>query len=194
MPVDSSDVEILLGRDLTTPEANRVDRLIELATGLVQGAIPGFTLDEDTETVDVWPPEPYSWSPASFWTPKYPVSAVEITGLSAVRFTEKGHVTYGWPASVNSPDWDLPLAVPLALTYTFGFAAIPDDVVSVIAAMVAVAINRQANGGGVYAETLGAYSVTYGDWTVQQAAQGLTVPPGALDRWRRKEVSVPLTR
>lgn len=186
MPVDSSDVEILLGRTLTTDEQARVDRLLELASGLVEGSLPGFAIEQATETIDVWPPQL-----GSFWTPRYPVSDLAIVGMPWIRFTEKGNVRFGYGQTINS--WDWPAALPLSVTYTFGFATIPGDVTTVIAAMVAAAINRQTT-GGVQAESLGAYSVTYGDWSVHEAAAGLTVPDGALERWRRKEISVALTR
>ena len=202
MIIDSLTIEALLGRALTTDEATRAAELVDLAAGVVEGAIPGFTIDPGTETFEIFPEER-----GFFWTPKYPVTDLTIEGVSPVKVSEKGFVRYGpnvygdtntfYPSStpwlVNGPSF-WPSTLPVSVTYSFGFTDPTRDIITVVASMVVAAITRQTNGMGVQAESLGAYSVTYGDWSVQQAAQGLVLPPGALDRWRRKETTVPLVR
>lgn len=188
MPIDSSDIEAILGRDLTAVEATRAERLAELAAGKLEATMPGFTLAEDTETVAIYPPQP-----GQFWTPKYPVSALTIEGITPLRFTEKGLVRFGWALPLNAFDW--PLISPLSVTYTFGFDTLPGDVVSIIAEMVAATIRRQAtNQSGLSTMTVGSYSEGHFQSEVDGLAAGMPVPADALTHWRRREMSVALTR
>lgn len=198
MAVDPADVEIVLGRALTSAETSRVDRLLQLAAGIVEGELPGFTIEPGTETVDVLASEPQS-----LWTPRYPVRAINsvavidnLLAADTYTWTEKGYISRAWWPLPERIDID-PLVAATAVTvdYDFGFATVPNDVAMAVASMVAAAIARQTNPDRVQSEALGAYQVSYGDWSVREAAAGMTFPAGGLRRWHRTRLlSVPLHR
>lgn len=192
----ADDVAVLLGRALTTDEAGRVDRLIELAETAIESQLTGFSFTAGNETVEI------EWhDPDVVWTPRYPVSAVDaltIDGVTvdptAYRWDVKGKielVDVGSGLVINRAavaGWSR-----LAVDYEFG--DVPDDLAAIIAAAVAGVVRRQAaNSGNVAAESLGAYSVTYDRAEIAAAAAGLILPD-LPRRWKRTvAASVPLMR
>lgn len=197
MPIDLEDVATLLGRDLTDAEVPRADRLASFAAAKLTDTLPGFTVEAGTETVELNPE-----TTGNVWTPKYPVTAINSLEVDGNTITAGQYLFDQWGrirASTTPIDtWQLngfwtPVST-VAIDYDFGFDPITDDVSLAIASMVAAAIQRQGtNPSQIQAETLGAYSVTYGNWSLQQAAEGLTVPPGTLRHWKRnRALSVPL--
>jgi hypothetical protein len=199
VPISLDDIEVLLGRELTTPEAARAQRLAELAAGKLSDTHPGFTIEADDETAVI-----NLEATGGFWTPKYPVTAINSLEVDGNTIPAGQYLFDQWgrirASTTPLNEWELngwtlgTWAGTATVNYDFGFTTWPDDVTLTVAAMVATAISRQtANPAQIQAETLGAYSVTYGNWSLQQAAEGLTVPTGALRYWKRnRSLSVPL--
>lgn len=197
MPVDTADVETLLGRDLTTTEADRAFRLVDLAQGLIEGELPGFTINPGTETVEVTP------GSDEMWTPRYPVTAinsitVDDIAVTGTEFNQLGRIRY---TTSLLDDFEVNLSPftssTVTIDYDYGFDdLIPDDVSLVVAGMVSSVLRRQtANPDGLASTTLGAYSESHFQAEVAALAQGMVVPTGALRRWRRnRTLSVPLYR
>lgn len=189
-----TDIEAILGRDLTTEEAYRVPRLIEMAEAAVSRALPGFSLVEGDETVTI------VGHGNEIWTPKYPVTAINSLTVGAAVFTDgsytfddKGKITFGEQTILNAFEIE-PWAWysepgPFTIDYDFGLAELPADIAGAIAGAVAVQIRQYAiNPGNVKSESLGAYSVTYSD----SEAIGITDSlRHQLRGWRRNaQVSV----
>lgn len=201
----AADVAVLLGRAITASELTRVDRLVEMAQGAVESALPGFSFATGDETVDV------RAHGNELWTPRYPVTAINgvslgdaVLGSTSFEWTDRGRLTFGVRSVLNdfeietSPAWRSP--GPYTVDYDYGFedADLPADIASAVAGLVATALRQQAtNPDNVASETLGAYSVTYGtgpDRAGVNAGIGSTESLRyQLRRWRRTvQVSVPL--
>jgi hypothetical protein len=203
MTVEVTDVEDLLGRELTTEEGYRVDRLIEMAEAAVESALPGFSIAADSETVDVRSHD------GELWTPRYPVTAIASLNLgdavlsaAGYQFTEFGHVVFGERSILNSFEiepwrWSSDPG-PYTVTYSYGLDPLPADVASAVAGMVAATLRQQAtNPDNVASESLGAYAVTYGTTADRSSVNsGLVTNDDLrhqLRRWRRTVmVSAPL--
>lgn len=192
--IDVGAVVALLGRELTDDEEVRAVTLLELAEGVVEDALPGFSVATGTatdETLDSW------------WLDRYPVSAVSelaVNGsvIDADRYTvsDEGEIRWLFMPAVDTFEWNLtwPATLTVTASYTFGFDPPPYSIVHEIAASVAATIRRQAaNPNGVLNETLGAYSVGYGAAQQEALAAGLIVNIDGLKRWKRtRQTSVAL--
>lgn len=198
MTISTDDVAALLGRDLTTVEEDRAARLIEMAESAVESALPGFSFATDTETVDV------DWhDPNVFWTPRYPVSAVNRVMVNGgpvdatwVRFDEKGRIELRDPG-----DPYINRRVPagwatLTVDYDFGLDPPPPVLAGIVASMVATDLRRNAvNPGNIQSETVGSYSVAYYAKAEQTVMGAIMAVPELPRRWKRNAmISVPLER
>lgn len=201
--VDQSDVEAILGRDLTVAEQARADRLIEMAEAQVESLLPGISLASGTATEE----SIVNDDPDILWTARYPVTEVtelkiidSVLSSTSYTFTEKGKITLGRRTVLN--EWEIePLtgAVgPYSASYEFGYGYdLPADIAAAVAAGVAALVSKQAtNPGDIRAETIGSYSVTYAWASEADKPAGLVPPPDVLLRryGRTKQVSVPLVR
>lgn len=91
------------------------------------------------------------------------VTSVMIDGTTVTDYTHVNGVlwrgTSAWDpnAKTNTGSWGGPDSL-VAVTYTHGFAVVPDDVKGVVLEVAARAWN---SGAGVAQESVGSYSVTY---------------------------------
>lgn len=185
----AEDVEAVLGSPVDPTTA---DRLSEMASAVVERYCRrGFSLVEDDEIV-------VSVTDGVLRLPAPPV--VEVTSIvdpdgSTVdpdTYTvtlASGLVTLDW----TTVDWCPPFHTrgwacgDYEITYTHGYDPVPDDVVFVVASMVARQIT---NPQGYSSETLGDYSFT-------GASGGLTISAddkALLGPYKRRSFSVPMAR
>lgn len=191
--IDVENVVALLGRDLTDAEMNRVGTLLDLAEGVVEDQLPGYSVatgEAEDAVLDSW------------WLPRYPVTAVDELSIngSAVEstrftFTEDGELQWLYTPLVDVFEVNLtwPAFINVTASYSFGLDPPNGSVVHEIATAVATTLRRQAtNPDGIMSESLGAYSVSYG--TAEQAAlaAGLFVNVANLQRVKRQVTSVAL--
>lgn len=202
MTIQPSDIEILLGRDLTDDENDRVERLIELAEGAVEDALPGFSIATGIETVEIT-----SDDPDTLWTPRYPVTALAELAVDDItvdatfyRVTRKGRITLipdGTPWIANGPDFAPWFGGRLTVSYDYGLDPPPPAIVNAVASLVAQQLRAQsANPAGAMSYSIGSYSEAHGVAGQAALAAGMVViPTVGLRRWSRTgHVSVPLTR
>lgn len=198
------DVEAILGRDLTVDEAARLPRLLELAAGAVEAALPGFTIAVGNETKTI-----ESRGDGLLWTPRWPVASIDSISdadnvtvpASAYRHDDKGRIDlwcdeWGCSPVINASwrGW----CGPFTIAYHYGFATLPNDLAGLIAAPVAARLRQQSTNPGNVAqdsETIGSYthSVSYGTASDRASiAAGFAVSgdADALRRWRRQASAV----
>lgn len=197
--VATSDIEAILGRDLTAAELERVERLVEMAEAQLEAALPGFSVATGTATAE----EIVHDDPDVAWTRYYPVTDVTsvsvgdaVLGSTAYTWTEKGKLILGHRSilnefEVNLPSW--PTGLPLSVTYGYGFNPVPADIAAGIAASVAGLLRQQAtNPDGVRSTSLGAFAESYFDLG---GPGGLApVAAKAFRKWSRTPTSAPLVR
>lgn len=201
MTVAQTDIEAILGRDLTAAEETRVVRLTAMAEAQVESMLPGLSIAAGTATDEVIP-----WNdPDVMWTKRYPVTAIdELTvdgnavDSAGYRWNEMGELQLLGGGRLNSWEINLrsfPTNPVITVTYDYGAATLAADIAAAVAAVVAALLRGQAAGSaGIQSESLGAYSVTYD--TAVAGAAGLA-PPAAdlLRRWKRtRQLSVPFVR
>jgi hypothetical protein len=142
------DLATFLQRDLTEL-TDAADLALELATAAIQ-AEAGQQLTLASETITVAPVG------AVVLLPELPVQAVTAVVVAGVTLDPDDYSvsTLGILRRTDGAAWTDPVTV----TYTHGFAAIPEDLRAVC---VQAAARVLRNPGGVQAETIGQYSVTY---------------------------------
>ena len=196
------DVEIILGRGLTDAENDRLDRLTEMAYAIIEGALPGFSIAAGTATDERIVHD----DPDVAWTERYPVTAVTevrigdaVLSDTSYRWTDRGRIELGRRCILNEFEINLTgyaFGEDLTVAYGYGMAdPAPDEVLTVVAQMVAGVLRTQAtNPDGVTSTRLGAFEESYGP----QGNPGFARIEGAatlLRRWSRsRAVSVPLIR
>ena len=157
-----ADVEDRLGRDLTAEESLRLLALLEGASAAFRIAAGGQQIAEATSTARL------KVRNGKVRLPQRPVSTV-----SAVVDTNGNAVSFDYvmgdtvTVAVQVPDawaWE-PYRNGLQavdVTYTHGFAEVPDDVVEVVCQMAARALGRPADQSGVTQTSLGDASQSFG--------------------------------
>jgi hypothetical protein len=142
------DLAAFLQRDLTEL-TDAADLALELATAAIQ-AEAGQQLTQATETITVAPVG------AVVLLPELPVQAVTAVVVAGVTLDPADYTvsTLGILRRTDGAAWSGPVTV----TYSHGYGTIPDDLRAVC---VQAAARVLANPGGVQAETIGQYSVTY---------------------------------
>ena len=124
-----------------------------------------------------------------------------VAAATTYRWNSKGRIEFGnWS---TAGDFELNLTgltrwSEVAVTYTYGLATLSADIAAAVASAVAALLRRQAtNPSGVQSESLGAYQVSYGDFSARLTEQGLVLDlsPSFLRRWSRtRQLSVPFAR
>ncbi|MCA0217925.1 MAG: hypothetical protein LCH43_11295 [Actinobacteria bacterium] len=154
----AADVQATLGRDLTSPEAIRVEAILDKASeDFRRRSRQNFTPGESTVRLKVNDREVY--------LPQRPVVAVaSVTDRNGqpVTFTRQGQTLF----CVS-----LPSSAFVTVTYQHGSAEVPDVVRLCIAEVAkrAITINAQAaSGASSYNRTAGPYSeqTTFAAWAV----------------------------
>lgn len=171
---DLSDVEDRLGRDLDAEESRRAAALLSDASTVVRNYTRrDFTLGSSTER--------FRPRGRKVYLPQRPV--VSITAVSSVlSFNTTETVTplafWSWPGGheillgdstlvINGPTFDWSdTDVWVEVSYSHGFAEVPDDVLAVVANMVVRTLTAP-KGGMVDTEQIGPYNVRYSGFAAQ---------------------------
>lgn len=156
----TDDLEARLGRELTAEEAGRAEAILADASA----AVRSYTRQEFTSresTVRLLPRD------GRLLLPQRPVTAIdsvedidanavsfEWDGLDEIRI--RGFVGDGFEVDLLDPY----RARPIDVTYTHGFAEVPDDIVSVVCSVALRALSRAGEDSGFTGERLGNYSYT----------------------------------
>lgn len=196
MAVSIDYIEAALGRTLTDDEEARALVLIEMAEGLIEDALPGFSFAADEETVTI-----HLGDPTTAWTPRYPVTALALTrGGTTVPTSEYQWTDLGKITGVCSDDWVINASSygggALTVTYSYGLDPPPASLAALVASAVATILRRGAtNPTGILSERLGPYEVSYGSAEQAAIAAGMSFTPRDLPRrWRRDARTVQLVR
>ena len=181
-----TDVEVRLGRTFDAEEAARVSALLDDASAAVR-AYTGqeFDLVADDEVR-------LRARNGAVKLPQRPVVAV-----SAVANVDGDTVTHDWDSSdvvylsglnplirfdvepFRSRDpW-------VDVTYTHGYATVPDDIVAVVCQIVGRAFGRPADATAVTQESIGGYSYSIGGAAAQGPLGLMAAEREVLDRYRR---------
>jgi hypothetical protein len=148
-----ADVEAILCRVVPTGDVTFVSRLLDMASARVRR----FTRQTlSAVTADVLT-VPGTWG-TELHLPQIPVTAVTSITVDGVlvdpteyTWTRSGLITRYWRW------WGGPKS-SIVVTYNHGFATIPDDIVTIVAALVA---EQYRNPDQLQQERAGSYEVTY---------------------------------
>lgn len=183
----ADDVQVRLGRELTTAETARITPLLADASASVRNYTgQDFTAATTTARLRV--------KNGIIVLPQRPVTAV-----TAVVTTTGSPLLYLWDGfeavitSVNLPDtwaWEPFTISPNGLTaadvtYTHGYNPIPDDVIGVVCSITMRALGRDPLDAGVTSETIQGYSYTLGSAGAAGGFGMLQPERDVLDNYRR---------
>ena len=145
-----TDVEQRLQIDFTSPTDPVAASLIAAATGHIN-RIAGFTLEETVYTnVDFDPPRG-----SGLLLPERPLTAIaSVTEDGTALIVDTDYVFYDWGAILRVSSgyprtWATTKAKSIRITYTAGWASVPDDLVDVCSRAAA----RAFQSGAAYAVT-----------------------------------------
>jgi hypothetical protein len=176
------DVAARLGRTLSDDEEMRVGALLDDASAAVRSYTgQGFTAEETTARLT-----PRN---GKLVLPQRPVTAVAtvqtvdgddlvFTWWSGDKVTV-GATNLNWFEVYGNP------TQPVDVTYTHGYAAVPDDVVAVVCQIVGRAMTRPADEAGFTQESVAGYSYSLGAAAAAGAVGMLSDEKAVLDRYRR---------
>ena len=182
-----ADLAARLGRDITCEEDARLDALLADASALVRA----YTGQDFAETADA--EVTLRAQGGMIRLPQRPVTAVSSVvaigwqgvpdialadwwwdGLDQIRIGAGNYV-------INLPEtwWDDEDGYPgtFRVTYSYGYAAPPADVVAVVCGMVLRTLTAPTAAGGVTSETIGPYS-----YRLESAGIGTSVSLGDVER------------
>ena len=146
-----TDVEARLGRELTAAEESKATAWLTDASAIfVQRAVQKFEVGEST--VRLFPRDGIV---RLVQRPVIEVTSVQDIDGNEVDFTWDGHQSL----------YDLGDVRGVKVTYEHGSATIPDDVVAVVAGMVARTLSISPDAAaGVQQQTVGPFSQQYASW------------------------------
>lgn len=192
------DVEARLGRELTAAEETRVTALLADASAMVRSYTKqDFTQAETTEVLPVvadravLPQRPVTtvssvkllWAQGNGTNTRLPVPYV---------WDELDTVTWDLATIINAPEIDEPTST-VEVTYTHGYAEVPDDVVATVCAMALRQLAAPAT-AGLRSVTVGGYSESYADAYTSGSMLLTDSDRMVLNRYRRTAVTVGLLR
>jgi hypothetical protein len=152
----AADVEARLGRDLTDDETARMAVLLEDATDLIRSVTGQVLYPAGSETVRL-----EATNRVVYYFPQAPVTAVaSVVDSDGLTVT----ADYTWTADGRlwrSLSWGRRRG-DVTVTYSYGYATVPDPLVR-LCSRLAVSMLTQPVGAAVKSESIGSYSVTYGD-------------------------------
>ena len=180
-----AQVEARLARDLTGADETRMARLLDDASAAVRG-YTGQEFTSSTTTVRV------KAKTGVLFLPQRPVTAV-----TAVEDTDNNALSYQWYGDDRIYLWSLTpineweINVPLKrmvyvdITYTHGYATVPDDIVAVVCQMAMRAYGVDATDSGKTSESISNYSYSTGGAAAAGGVGLLSDERAVLDRYRR---------
>ena len=166
-----TDVEARLGRTLTTAESSKATAYLTDASALfIQRAVQKF--EQGESVVRLFPKDGVV---RLVQRPVITVSEIKDLDGNIIDFTFDGHQSI----------YDLGAYTPVTVTYEHGSATIPNDVVAVVAGMVArtLSINPDA-ASGVQQQTVGPFSQSYAAWAVGGQVMMSPVEAKVADSYR----------
>jgi len=166
-----TDVEARLGRTLTTAESSKATAYLTDASALfIQRAVQKF--EQGESVVRLFPKDGVV---RLVQRPVIVVSEVKDLDGNIIDFTFDGHQSI----------YDLGSYTPVTVSYEHGSASIPDDVVAVVAGMVArtLSINPDA-ASGVQQQSVGPFSQSYAAWAVGGQVMMSPVEAKVADSYR----------
>jgi hypothetical protein len=170
-----SDVEARLGRTLTTEENSKATAWLTDASALFRNkSEQRFELAESTVRL-----LPKDGVIRLLQRPVVSVTSVIDSNGADVQFTFDGHQTL----------YDIWTSLPVTVIYAHGSATIPDDVVAVVAGMVARTLSIAPEAAsGITKQATGPFSEEYAAWAV--GSQVMLSPAELLiaDSYRRKHI------
>lgn len=198
-----ADLEARFGRDLTGEEVARVEALLADASALVRSYTGQSFEQVDDETVTLpavggritLPRRPVRGVSrvvavgGGVALPDFTVSDWVFDGIDTVRIGDGATV-------INLPEawWDEDgYPGTYQVTYSYGYAEVPPDVVAVVCGMTTRVLQNPSN---LRSETVGSYSVTY---SIPATGEALGINLSryerqVLDRYRRRASTVRVTR
>jgi hypothetical protein len=165
------DVEARLGRTLTIAESSKATAYLKDASALfIQRAVQKF--EQGESVVRLFPKDGVV---RLVQRPVIVVSEVKDLDGNIIDFTFDGHQSI----------YDLGSYTPVTVSYEHGSASIPDDVVAVVAGMVArtLSINPDA-ASGVQQQSVGPFSQSYAAWAVGGQVMMSPVEAKVADSYR----------
>jgi hypothetical protein len=177
-----ADLEVRLGRVLDGDETARAEALLDGASARVR-ASTGQQFAAATDTARLRVRNGVVRLPQR---PATAVTAVEDVAGNSLDFTWHAGQTF----TLGTTDrFDLePLTGDrwVDVTYTAGYAAIPDDVIEVVCQMVLRTFGVAAEASGYDSESIGSYSYSVGAVAAAGAVGMMNEERAALDHYRRK--------
>lgn len=148
-----ADVEARLGRELTASEESKATAWLTDASAMfVQRAVQKFEVGEST--VRLFPRDNVV---RLIQRPVIEIVSVQDIDGNDIDYTWDGHQSL----------YDLGDLRGIKVTYEHGSATIPDDVVAVVAGMVARTLSISPDAAaGVQQQTVGPFSQSYANWAV----------------------------
>lgn len=158
---DTTQLKAVMGRDLTGGDVERAKVLLDQASAKVH-AYTGLAFTQATTTIRV------KVRNGKARLPQWPVTAV-----TAVTDMDGNTVSFEWwsgqtvdcnPTLLNEFEINLRRISPkwVDVTYTHGWAEVPDDVVGVVCDMAAAALDNPPEAGSLTGETVGPFSQQHG--------------------------------
>jgi hypothetical protein len=182
-----ADLVARLGRDLTCEEDARLEALLADASALVRA----YTGQDFTETVDAQ--VTMRAQAGLIRLPQRPVNAVEsVVAIGGNGAPDVALTDWWWDGLdlirvgagdyvINLPEqwWDDEDGYPgtFRVTYSYGYATPPADVVAVVSGMALRTLTAPTAVGGVTSETIGPYS-----YRLESAGVGTSVSLGDMER------------
>ena len=148
-----ADVEARLGRSLTTAEISKANAYLTDASALfIQRAVQKFEVGEST--VRLFPKDG-----VVRLTQRPVIEVISVKDIDGVE------IDYTWDGRQSL--YDLGDFRGVTVNYEHGSANIPDDVVAVVAGMVARTLSISPDAAtGVTQQSVGPFSQTYATWAV----------------------------
>lgn len=183
---EDSDVEATLLRALTSNEQNYVDALLARASRAVR-VYTGQYIEQVTDDEVTVIPDPYG----NLRLPQWPVTDVASV---TVNGDEIDPTSYVWNRqgvirqhTLNSFEINgTPIAwrTPVVVTYTHGYEEIPDDIIGVVADLVAGRLLSPAGSGAVKAAQVDDVRVEYDVATATASVDLTDDQKTILDRYK----------
>lgn len=179
-----ADVEALLRRTLTPEEQTWAQRLLDMADDAITAEVPGVSFDAVvTGAVATFR---LVTCDDELWLPGRPVTAVTSIVINGQALNPGSYAVSRWGPLRASGFWRP--WTDITVTWNYGFATPPGDVVNIAADLVARALNDPNN---VRSETIGQYSHTY----ASAGGPALSLDGDQrrrLNRYRIKRTSIPI--
>jgi len=166
-----TDIEARLGRPLTVVETSKATAFLTDASALfIQRAVQKF--EQGESVVRLFPRDGVV---RLMQRPVIEVTEVKDLDGNEIYYTFDGHQSL----------YDLGSYTPVTVSYEHGSTTIPDDVIAVVAGMVArtLSINPDA-ASGVQQQTVGPFSQTYATWAVGGQVMMSPVEAKVADSYR----------